>query len=564
MAIKVIGKRRTNAPLIARTRSAPVSLFLFILLSLASTQSAKAQTRLVELINADEVIVESDSVNGTVRRLYGNVVMRQDTVRLRADRATQYEQRGEIFLEGAVRVISGDDTLTARRVTYDSDEKVAEAMGDVRISDGESVLLAPSATYFSRQKLATFVEGGRLLHEDAELTAPRGHYSTRDKLAEFEGPVELRDTTAVLTSQFGTYSASSEIAVFSGEVLLNRRGVRVQADSLIHHRQTEVSNATGHVVLERFGDASDDPDGGSSPDSTQRSILFGAFGEHDGRNETSRVEGNGMRLPLLVQLRTDSTGATDTTLVRARRFEAVQVDSLAARYSLVAAIGTVRMTSPRLSAVADSALFERAEPADTTSGKIRDRLSLFGSERPSVWFEQAQVSGDTLFAFAVDESIEHMDVYGNAFAAQLDTTLGRVRQIRGLRMRAEFEQDSLRTLSVWPNAEAIHFRATDDGLLDGADRLAADSLSFRFAGDRLEEVFGVRNIEGITYGPEIIPDPFRLVGYLFTPELKPIRSDLLPEDEWEARWLSGFSIDAQPSETESEEPTQVEGDAASG
>ena len=259
----------------------PLVLFL-----LGSIQASDAQTHVVELINADEVVVESDSVNGTVRRLYGNVVLRQDTVRLRAARATQYEQRGEIFLEGSVRIISGDDTLTARRVTYDSNEKVAEAVGNVRISDGESVLLAPSATYFSRQKLATFTEGGRLLHEDVELTAPAGHYSTRDKLAEFEGLVELRDSTVVLTSQFGTYDTRAEKAVFSGEVRLLRRGVRIEADSLIYYRRTEVSIASGHVVLERFGNAEDDPDGGIAPDSTQRSVLFGAFVEHDAQRRT--------------------------------------------------------------------------------------------------------------------------------------------------------------------------------------------------------------------------------------------------------------------------------------
>ena len=546
----------------------------FVLLSLAlfllcSIRASDAQTHLVELINADEVVVESDSVNGTVRRLYGNVVLRQDTVSLRAARATQYEQRGEIFLEGSVRIISGDDTLTARRVTYDSNEKVAEAVGNVRISDGESVLLAPSATYFSRQKLATFTEGGRLLHEDAELTAPAGHYSTRDKLAEFEGPVELRDSTAVLTSQFGTYDTRAEKVVFSGEVRLLRRGVRIEADSLVYYRRTEVSAASGRVVLERFGlerfgDAEDGQNGGIAPDSTQRSILFGAFGEHDAQNETSRVEGDLTGNPLLVQLRRDSTGATDTTLVRARRFEAVQVDSLADRYTFITAVGEVRMAGPHLSAVADSARFERVEPADSTSGPVRDRLSFFGEERPSVWFEDAQVSGDTLFAFAVGESIEYMDIYGNAFAAQLDTTLGRVRQIRGLRMRAVFEGDSLRTLSVWPDAEAIHFRATSDGLLDGADRLTADSLAFRFGGGRLKEVFGLRNVEGITYGPEIIPEPFRLPGYTFTPERRPNRAQLLPENGWEAAWLDANLGSDRSGEQEDDAQAPVEGEAASG
>ncbi|NNF57645.1 MAG: hypothetical protein HKN04_05325, partial [Rhodothermaceae bacterium] len=81
------------------------------------------------------------------------------------------------------------------------------------------------------------------------------------------------------------------------------------------------------------------------------------------------------------------------------------------------------------------------------------------------------------------------------------------------------------------------FRATDDGLLDGADRLSADSLTFLFRGGELRELRGTRGIEGVAYGPQIIPEPFQLQGYVYTPERRPLRARLLP-DGWEAEWLA--------------------------
>ncbi|MDX1438281.1 MAG: OstA-like protein [Rubricoccaceae bacterium] len=507
------------------------------------TGPSRAQTHVVELIHASEVVVESDSVSGTVRRLSGDVRLRQDTIYLRSSRATHYVERGEVLMDGSVRIVAGDDTLNANRVTYDANEKVATAFGSVRISDGESVLLAPSALYYSRDKLAVFSEGGRILHDDAELTSPSGEYNTESKLATLAGPVVLRDSVSTLTAESGRYDAQLERADFLGSVRLVQDEILLEADSVSHFRETEVSEAFGHVVLERIGGAEEGEE--ARVDSTRRTILFGDEVRHDQSRSVSLVTGLPDLDPLVVRLQTDSTGATDSTFVRARRFETMERDTLEGRESTLMAVGNVRLFQDRLAALADSVSFVRFTVELEDDSSQADYLYLFGIDRPSVWFEDSQVSGDTLVGYAADEEIQRLDVFGNAFAAQFDSTLGRVRQLRGLQMRAILEDDSLRSLSVWPNAEAIHFRATADGLLDGADRLLADSLVFGFEDGRLADVYGARGVEGITYGPQIIPDPFRLSGYRYTPESRPTRASVLGEPTWETEWLHAnpdFSI----------------------
>lgn len=510
-----------------------------VCVSIASlSQHAAAQTHLVELIHASEVVVETDSINGTVRRLAGDVRLRQDTISMRSQRATHYVDQGEVYLDGTVRIIAGDDTLDAQRVTYDADLKIATANGNVRISDGESVLTAPSATYYSREKRAVFYEGGTILHEDAELTAPSGEYDTDRKFAILEGPVQLKDSTSVLTAAHGTYDAHTERADFSGDVRLSQDDMRLEADSVSHLRTDEISRAFGRVVLERLGEAEEDVE----TDTTLRTLLFGNIGSHDGNDRHSSVHGEAGYDPLLIQLRIDSTGTIDSTFVRAARFDAVQLDTLNQTITTVAAVERVRLSRARFSAVADSVSFVRVEQTNVADAPPSDTLYLFAETRPSIWFEDSQVTGDTLVAQAEAGSIQQLDAYGNTFAAQFDTTLGRVRQLRGIRMKASFENDSLRTLSVWPNAEAIHFRATPEGLLDGADRLLADSLVFTFEQGRLSEVFGARGIEGVTYGPQIIPNPFQLSGYRFTPDERPTRESVLGSQSWEIEWLLGHPL----------------------
>jgi lipopolysaccharide export system protein LptA len=571
---------------------------LLPILSLLSLLSppARAQARTVEILNADSVTVEQGP-EGTVRRLVGGVRLRQDTTTIEAPRAVQYVERGEVVLDGPVRIRSGDVTLTADRVTYTAGTKIAAAAGAVRITDGEGVLTAPAAYYAVREELAAFDTGGRLEHEGSVLTAPRGTYDTDRRFAAFEGSIRLEDSTVVLTAERGTYDARARLATFRGDVRLvdststltaargtyrtrlqradfggdvrldrpaaapaggrpGRAALHAEADSLVHFRREERTLGWGRVVLERIGGADD----ARATDSTRRTVLFGAYAAHDEPAGRSEVAGADGRDPLAVLLRTDSTGRTDTTLARAPRLLVVRLDTLGRRATRLTAGGGARLAAARFAAVADSAALLRLDSTATTPAT--DRLLLLGG-RPVAWAEGAQLTADTLLALGTAGEPDSLLALGSPFAAQLDSTLGRVRQLRGRRMLALFGDEDggpaggerrLRRLSVWPNAEAVYYRATADGRLAGAERLSADSLAFHFRRGELREIRGARGIEGTSYGAGIVPPDLRLTGYAFDPDGRPTRDALLPPGEWEAAWLDARTAPPAPPQAPPDAP----------
>lgn len=103
-------------------------------------------------------------------------------------------------------------------------------------------------------------------------------------------------------------------------------------------------------------------------------------------------------------------------------------------------------------------------------------------------------------------------------------------------MLGRFDGEDLRSLSVWPNAQALYHRATAEGLLGGAEQVSADSLAFRFRAGELRQISGYGGIQGTSYGPSQVPQA-RLPGFAFAPGGAPTRGDLLEPDGWEARWL---------------------------
>jgi len=520
---------------------------------------AAAQVRTVEILNADSVAVE-EGAGGTVRRLVGSVRLREDTTYIDAPRATQYVERGEVVLEGPVRVRTGGVTLTADHVTYTSGSRIAAASGSVRIADGVSVLTAPSAHYAVREELAAFDAGGVLTHEGSVLTAARGTYDTRARLASFEGAVRLVDSSATLTAHAGTYDARARLASFLGSVRLDdsttvltaargryatrsrraefggdvqldrpaapgRPALRVEADSLVHFRREERTLAWGQVVMQREDDES-------------WSAVFGGSATHDGVADSSAVRGSESDDPLAVLVRTDSAGARDTTFARAPRLSVMRLDTLGRQATRVLAAGGARMASERFAAIADSAAMLRID--STAAAPAQSRLLLAGG-RPVAWADEAQIDADTLIATGRGSEPDTLHAFGSPFAAQMDTTLGRVRQLRGRRMLAVFADEGgerrLRRLSVWPNAEAAYFRAAGDGSLAGAEVVSADSLAFTFRAGELREVRGARGIEGTSYSARIVPADLQLPGYAYAPERRPTREALLPAQSWQRDWF---------------------------
>lgn len=509
-------------------------LGLLVVLALAVASPADAQTRRVEVLGGDVVEVTADS-NGTVRRIVGNVRLRQDTTDFFADRAVIYDDRGEAVLDGRVRILSGQDTLTAATVSYDSNTKIASAEGEVRVGDGESVLFAPVLSFDRQAEVSTFEGGGRILHQGAVLTAPTGTYSSARRFARLDGPVRLEDSTGVLTAARGTYDARVRRADFAGDVRLRRPDARLDADSVVYFRRTERARAYREVVLERIGDGQEVEGRPVAPaDSSRRTFLFGDQLLYDGQAETAAARGTPERDPLLLALSADSTGRVDTTLTRAPRIDAARLVAGVDTLQTITATGGARLWQRRLAAVADSARFVRQ--LDSSNVPL-DQLGLFGASHPSVWADGSQLTGDSLLARARDGTLDSLRVLGTAFAARVDSTLGRLQQIAGRQMLGVFDGDELRHLSVWPNAQVIYYTATSDGLLENVLQLSQDSLSFHFRDGELRELFGGGVTDGGLIPPSQAPANPRLPGFAFRTEGAPTHNGLLDLDGWEAAWL---------------------------
>jgi hypothetical protein len=144
------------------------------------------------------------------------------------------------------------------------------------------------------------------------------------------------------------------------------------------------------------------------------------------------------------------------------------------------------------------------------------------------WFERSQVWGDSIRVRSHRRSLDTVFVRGAAFAAQRDSALDRIQQLKGRNLTAFFRSDSLRRIVARPNAQAIRFLATEADSLRGGARASGDRIVLRFRDGAMKRTSIVGGVQSSYYRtPETIPDPFQLEGFRWTPDRKPTKAGLL-------------------------------------
>ena len=384
-------------------------------------QADTSATQQVEIVNADSLARTSTAGDRRERVLAGNVRLRQGTMRLRADRATQRPGAGEIIFTGDVLIIDEGDSLWADRARYDSRRKVGRATGEVRVSSGGEVLLAgPVGRYFFEEERALFPRRVTLIDSARVLKSRGGEYFSRPERAEFYRQVRVFSDSTYLEADSVTYRRRSEVTKARGNVFIERRGDRASPGEEEAGTGEEAPSANRDAGAQRAAPGSAAPDKAARPDTatrlgparpdtldararrpsllgrplpvdttrrallpdtTARTLLWGRRAYNDPQDGYSRVTGRALLVrlqppdsseaapPEAAPSEADTTASPtpqarpDTLIVRARRLETARSDTL----RRLTATDSVRLWQQDLQAVADSSVYDRrpdrAEPA---------------------------------------------------------------------------------------------------------------------------------------------------------------------------------------------------------
>ncbi len=397
----------------------------------------------------DYIIVNGDSLSGrmvdgeSIRDVYGHVVLTQGNVRITCDHAIQYISKNYAELIGNVVATQDTLTITTSHGFYYGNERKAQSNSGVTLNDKKVVLTADTGIYYFDQNRA-----------------------------EFNSNVKLVDTSSTLTSNLLIYYKDQGKAVAVGNVKIVESKNTIQADSLVHYRDSRITFAENHVKISS---------------TSNNSIIYGNHLEDYPQRFYTLVT----KEPLFLQI-DSSVYKSNDSLSETEKIDSIKIDTLIIKSQKMEAYrDTINIFKAE-----DSVQIVRGEFASKNDfteyyrslGKIVTKKISENSNQPIIWYDNSQLTGDSVTIFLKENKIYLLDVDKNAFIlSQNQKFEKRFDQMSGSDIKIHFDDNGISETDVYGGIHSIYYLYEENNP-NGLTKSSSDSARIIFSNKKVSEV----------------------------------------------------------------------------
>ncbi|MDR3628359.1 MAG: OstA-like protein [Ignavibacteriaceae bacterium] len=413
----------------------------FIILLFAFANSFAQQQYIT--ITGDKFV--NSVLNGEmVREVINNVVLTQGNVRITCNHATQYLSRNEAELDG--NVVATQDTLviTTSHGFYYGDERRAQSNVGVKLYDKKVTLTADTGVY----------------------------YFDLDK-AIFQHRVKLVDTASTLTSRQLVYFKKLGKSISVGNVKIIESKNIIYADTLVHFRDSRVSIADSRVKINS---------------ESNNSIIYGNHLEDYPDSSYTMVTKD----PLFIQIDSSYVMKKDTTAAGIDSSRVLQLDTLVIRslkmeayrdtINIFKAEDSVQIVRGNFSSKNDFTKYFRGKRKIITF-KLKPLAG-----QPVIWYDNSQLTGDSVAIILINNKIDQLEVFRNSFIlSQNDKYKERYDQISGNKIIIHFDESGIHETEVFGGVHSIYY-LYDNNEANGLSKSSSEHAKILFVNKRVDEV----------------------------------------------------------------------------
>ena len=195
--------------------------------------AASSDTTKVTKINVNFSDIAEGYKDGDeeIRKLIGNVELRQDSVFLTCDTAILNLNDNAVVAIGDVVIQQGDSlNIFADSLIYDGNKKVANLYGEVILVNNEKKIFTDFLTYNLNTKAATYTNGAVLTDGNTQITSEIGYYYAESGQAFFKEKVTIVDDNFELRADTLNFNTESRIATFLGPTRIDQGEAKIYCE----------------------------------------------------------------------------------------------------------------------------------------------------------------------------------------------------------------------------------------------------------------------------------------------------------------------------------------------
>ncbi len=369
--------------------------------------------------------------------------------------------------QGETVILQNADVFSGKRLT--NGEDVRELEGNVRFKQGNVRVWCDRAIQFLNRNEIELIGNVKIVRDTITLTSRKGRYYGNQRKSDGEGNVKLKTPHVTLHADFGTYYIDEKKAFFQRNVSIVDSTTVIYGEQLTYYEKERKSIAMLNV---RIVIASDNV------------TMFGNYLEHFDSTKYSKMTEH----PRLMQIDTTEKGEIDTLAVKSIMMESfddstkklIATDSVViVRGAMAARCGLVKY-------------FTRDE-----------KIELY--QKPVVWYDENQVTGDTIFLSLRNNRLETASVRTRAFVASLSDSLYPLRynQLTGRTITMKFNNNKLQETFVERNAISLYF-LYGDSASNGVNKTSGDYILMKFNDGKPHTINVSKGIEGSFYPENLV------------------------------------------------------------
>jgi lipopolysaccharide export system protein LptA len=380
-------------------------------------------------------------------------------------------------------VLQNADVFSGKQLP--SGESVRELTGNVRFKQGNVRVWCDKAIQFLDRNEIELIGSVKIIRDTVILTSNRGRYYGNQHKADGEGNVKLKTPNVTLFADVGTYYIDEKKAFFQRNVRIVDSATTIFSQQLTYFEKERKSIALLNVKI---------------VNSSNNVTMFGNYLEHFDSTDYSKMTED----PRLMQIDTTEKGEIDTLAVKSLVMESY--DDSAKK---LIATDSVVIVRGGLAARCGLVYYYTKE----------ERIELY--QKPIVWYDENQVTGDTVFLTLEKNRLKTASVLTRAFVLSQSDSLFPMRynQLTGRTITLTFNNNKLQQTYVERNAVSLYF-LYDDREPNGANKTSGDFILMKFNNGKPNTIHVSQGIEGSYYPENVIKrdesqynlDGFRLYG----------------------------------------------------
>ena len=454
-----------------------------------------------------------------VRKLKGNVQLKQDDVLMFCDSAYLYTAKNSLTAYNNVRITQGDSlTLTGNRLDYDGNKKYAVVKENVMLQDRQMTLTTDRLDYDMNKKVAFYLNGGTMTDAENRLYSKRGYYHAKSRdlffrkevelvnpqytmncdtlqyniitrKAFFHGPTTIKSQNDFIYCETGWYNTSKNLAQFGKNAFLNSGSQYLYGDSLFYNRNKSFGKAVGNIRV---------------IDTSENLLIEGQYAEHFANTKKTFIT---KKVLVTKGFEKDSLYMTGDTIRSA-------YDSTG-KYRILRGYYHVKVYNKDFQAACDSLIYSFV---DSTMDLRKD---------PVFWFGVYQGTAENILVHTSQNNVTRVDLNQKSFILNREDSL-RYGQVKGRNMVGHFRENALYQIDVNGNGESIYYVRDDDSAYIGMNKIASSNIKIGVKEQKVTRINFMQDPDAILYPiKEADPAQFRLQGFRWRASERPLNVEAL-------------------------------------